>query len=131
MKRGKPLARSKPLRRGRLRKAAQPRRVTRPGPGSDPAYLAKVRKLPCCAPRISLVGPEALMHEGDVVAHHAGRKTNDSTAVALCWKHHGQWHDLNGVFKGWNKEQRRYWASAAIDDTRRIILEDSEGGVLA
>jgi|SRR6478609_1376931 len=125
MKRSTPMARSKPLRRGRLRKRALPRRLTRPGPGSDPAYLDKVRKLPCCAPRISLVGPEALFHEGDVVAHHARGKTNDRAAIALCWKHHGQWHDANGVFKHWTKDDRRTWSAAAIDDTQRIIREDA------
>jgi hypothetical protein len=113
----KPIARSGPIRK------KLPRRITRPGPGSDPAYLTEVRKLPCCAPRISLVGTEALLHDGDVVAHHAGPKTNDSTAVALCFKHHDQWHAGNGVFKGWFKSERREWADAAIDDTRRLVAE--------
>lgn len=119
LERSKPLKRSKPIRR------KLPRRVTRPGPGSDPGYLAKVRRLPCARPRISLDGHHDLDCEGDVVAHHAGPKSNDSTAVALCVKHHQQWHDGNGIFRRWRKVDRRNWAEALIDDTRRIILEDA------
>lgn len=98
----------KPLRRLTWLVAKPPRRVTRPGPGSDPAYLAKVRELPCCA-------PAALSeHRGDVVAHHAGPKSNDSTAVPLCAACHSAWHDGNGWTKGWSKEFRRAWADSAI-----------------
>lgn len=106
----------KPLRRLKWMVAKPPRRVTRPGPGSDPAHLAKVRKLPCCAPRANFIGPEELYCKGDVVAHHAGPKNNDSTAVPLCWRHHNDWHSINGngVFKGWSKESRRAWADSAI-----------------
>ena len=84
-----------------MRKKA-PRRVTRPGPGSDPAYLDAVRKLPCML---------IVDCEGEVVAHHAGPKANDSTAVPLCWKHHGEWHDANGPFKWLDKTSQRDWAS--------------------
>jgi hypothetical protein len=110
----------KPTPRRPMRKAL-PRRVTRPGPGSDPAYLAEVRKLPCCAPRGILLRQAMHDCDGPIHAHHAGPKTNDRTAVALCWKHHQAWHDANGVFKGWRKPERREWADAAIDDTRRLV----------
>lgn len=58
---------------------------------------------------------------GDVVAHHAGPKTNDSTAVPLCWKHHAAWHEGNGVFKSWSKAQRREWAENAIAETQAVL----------
>lgn len=63
-----------------------------------------------------------------MVAHHAGPKANDSTAVPLCFGHHGDWHDLsgNGVFGGFTKSDRRAWAESAIKDTRRIIREGDE-----
>lgn len=117
----------KPLKRLRWMVAKPPRRVTRPGPGSDPAYLAKVRKLDCCAPRVwvftGLTDDEE--HGGDVVAHHAGPKSNDSTAVPLCVKHHDQWHNGNGVFKGLGKDARRKWAAERIIETRARIEADS------
>jgi len=108
-----------PLRRTRIKRKA-PRRVTRPGPGSDPAYLDAVRKLPCRVFR-SWATYAPMVCEGEMHAHHAGPKKNDSTAVPLCWKHHGQWHDANGVFKDWRKEERRAWAEASIEDTRKTI----------
>jgi hypothetical protein len=64
--------------------------------------------------------------EGDVVAHHAGPKSNDSTAVPLCHKHHQQWHDANGVFKGWIKQLRRTWAAMAIDATRLAVRAETQ-----
>lgn len=112
-----------PLKRIRWMVSKPPRRVTRPGPGSDPGYLQKVRGLECARPRISLDGESDLICEGDIVAHHAGPKSNDSTAVALCVKHHQQWHDGNGIFRRWRKVDRRNFAEALIDDTRRIIRE--------
>lgn len=124
MKRGKPLERRTPIRRTRMRKAL-PRRITRPGPGSSPAYLTEARKLPCLARDLGPKGPYSC--EGDIVAHHAGPKVNDSTAVPLCAKHHQQWHDANGVFKGWGKEGRRAWAKAAIDATRLLVAAATPG----
>lgn len=109
-----------PLKRLRWMVKKAPRRITRPGPGSDPVYLAHVRNLPCRVLRV-WVNSGVRFCEGDTVAHHAGPKTNDSTAVPLCVKHHAQWHDLNGVFKGWKKADRRGWADRAIEDIRSII----------
>ena len=125
MKRGGYLERKSALRRKRPMRKALPRRVTRPGPGSDPAYLEAVRKLPCRiqaqreAAGFTTYGTCAFPSQ----AHHAGPKKNDSTAVPLCWGHHDQWHSGNGIFKGWTKADRRAWADAAIDDTRRLVAE--------
>lgn len=114
------LKRKTPMRRTRM-VAKPPRRITRPCPGSDPAYLERVRGLPCRAPAGQVIPSDYPFHSGDVVAHHAGPKVNDSTAVPLCWKHHGEWHSANGAFKGWNKYARRMWAEVAIAETRRIL----------
>jgi hypothetical protein len=108
--RSKPLSRKAPLRRSRMKRAGAPRRVTRPGPGRDEAYLEAVRKLPCF-----IASGDC---EGDVVAHHAGPKSNDSTCVPLCWKHHGNWHDARGPFVALDKQGRRMWAESAIEVTR-------------
>ena len=119
MKRGGYIERKTELRRSRMKRKPA-RRLTRPGPGSDLSYLEAVRKLPCLAP-LDISMPAASMCEGPVVAHHAGPKSNDSTGVPLCWKHHQNWHDLNGVFKGWMKSDRRLWADMAIAHTRLSV----------
>lgn len=113
----KPIARPKkarkPIRRSRMKRRL-PRRVTRPGPGSDPAYLQRVRERRCLVG--SCVDGELPSH-----AHHAGPKSNDSTAVPLCSRHHREWHDANGFFRGATKEARRAWAATAITVTRAAL----------
>ena len=105
-----------------MKRAGAPRRVTRPGPGSDPAYLEAVRKRPCMVQQFVYAQRlRDLFCGGDVVAHHAGPKINDSTAVPLCVTHHSHWHDANGAFKGWNKCERRIWAEQAIAVTRGVL----------
>lgn len=100
-----------PLKRLRWMVKKAPRRVTRPGPGSDPEYLAEVRKRRCLVG--GCVDGELPSH-----AHHAGPKSNDSTAVPMCARHHQEWHDANGFFKRATKEARRDWAATAITVTR-------------
>ena len=82
--------------------------------GDAPEYLAHVRGRRCCAPS---------SHFGSVEAHHAGarglgQRASDMTAIPLCTLHHRDWHDCNGVFRGWSKEQRRAWAEARIAETQ-------------
>ena len=109
------------LRRSPMRKGGTPKRLSRPG--SDPVYLEEVRKLPCRVRRPWGVSGSAQACSGDVVAHHAGPKSNDSTAVPLCWEHHQQWHDGTGVFDDWRKPERREWAATAIAETRTAVRE--------
>lgn len=122
-----PLKRKTELRAKRWGVSRGPSRRVRKQTEADKAYLEAVRQLPCCHPRLSLIGPDALLCQGRIHAHHAGRKPGtslkapDSTAIALCEAHHRQWHDANGVFSGWTKADRRRWADAAIDDTRRLV----------
>ena len=82
--------------------------------GDCPEFLDHVRRLPCCAPGA---------HFGRTEAHHAGARglgqwASDMTAIPMCTGHHRAWHDCNGVFRGWSKDQRREWVEARIAETR-------------
>jgi hypothetical protein len=102
------------MRRSYIRRRS-PRRIFKQTP-EEKAYLDGVRGLPCMA---RVLGD----CHGDIHAHHAGRsgvgqKAPDDTAIPLCWFHHGDWHNCNGVFSGWKREKRREWALLAIGLTR-------------
>ena len=118
------LARKTPLRRSRMKRKA-PRRVTRPGPGGDPGYLAKVRTMECVAPRRA-INAEDTACWGPMQAHHAGRKDRDTTAVPLCLRHHDHWHGAYGVFRYWNRDARRIWAEVTIESTRRLVRAETQ-----
>lgn len=58
----------------------------------SPSYLAWIRTLPCAA----------CCTDQGVQAHHHGRggtgiKADDLTAVPLCAKHHGEWHQSGAI----------------------------------
>lgn len=125
-----PIKRKTPLRTKRRVVARPPRRTKRAG--SDPAYLARVRLLPCCAPYERVVGGplrggELKVCSGRIHAHHAGRKpgtglkANDLTAIPLCAAHHMEWHSGTNTFRGWTKEQRREWSDERIAETQRQL----------
>lgn len=78
----------------------------------DTRYLNRVRGLPCCM--CGAFPP--------VEAHHRtgggmGLKANDRATMPLCTRCHKQFHDLNGRFSGWTKEQLREWQVAKIFKT--------------
>lgn len=73
--------------------------------GENPAYLAWLRKQPCCVKDCKCT---------PVQSHHctgAGMslRAHDQHAMPLCWIHHNDFHDLRGPFKWWMKEQRKLW----------------------
>lgn len=91
-----------------------PKRLSRPG--TDLAYLAKVRTLPC------FVASSACW--GRIHAHHAIHRSQggkDDVAVPLCFHHHACWHGAIGVFTGLSRMQRFAWAMKAIAVTREAI----------
>jgi hypothetical protein len=76
------------------------------------AHLTVIRSLPCCLARVEGAGPCC----GPVEAHHAKHeragaklKSPDATALPLCLRHHNDFHQLSGYFKGWRREQLRDW----------------------
>lgn len=97
------------------------RRATRPKPGQDKAYLARVRLMPCVGARLSSC-------EGHGVdPHHAGRrpgiamKAPDASAIPMCRHHHDRFHDAQYPFKDWGKERRRDWQDEQIARTQREL----------
>jgi hypothetical protein len=105
----------KPLRRTWMRKKA-PRRLSRAG--SDPAYLAWVRSRGCEAGSYQCAG---WIH-----AHHAIHRSQggrDDVAIPLCGKHHQDWHNHTGPFRGLSRLQLFAWSMAAIERTQRAYLE--------
>lgn len=110
-----PLRRRTPLRHLRTMRW----RPHRTRPDADPAYLARVRLLPCSARHL-------LGHfcAGRIEAHHAGErpgvglKAHDYTAIPLCQLAHREWHAASGPFKTWNRDRRRAWSHEQIARTQ-------------
>lgn len=76
------------------------RAVPKPVTLTSPAYLAYVRKHPCClcgAPGPS--EPHHWSHHGGVM----GSKVDDYRTVPLCTEHHRHWHD-HGTFPEMDRE---------------------------
>lgn len=116
-----PLKRHTPMKRGGRIRWKPPRRLKRPG--SDPAYLAAVRTLPCAARSI----PVATPCRGPMDPHHAGRrpgvglKCDDKDAIPMCRGHHEDVEHLTGMFRHWTKPVRLAWYDEQIALTRAAI----------
>ncbi len=61
-------------------------------PGNDPAYLALIRKLPCCVQDEECCGNIEAHHLKATGERGAGMRSSDKWAVPLCHEHH-----INGV----------------------------------
>jgi len=99
--------------------------------GEDPAYVAFVLQSPC----------RMYMHDpcdppGQRDPHHAGerglgQRAHDHTVIPLCRKHHSAWHDCNGVFRRWTKDDRRRFARKHIRRFQRLwrrhLASDTDG----
>lgn len=131
-----PLKRKTPLRTKRRMVRKAPRRLKRAG--SDPAYLERVRGLPCVLVSVLawetvpnlLIDPPFTDHErcwGSIEAHHAGKrpgvgmKCSDRETHPFCHRHHQWWTDHAGWFAGWSKYRRRKWADERIAETQRKL----------
>jgi hypothetical protein len=119
-------------RRTRLKsKRATPRRSSRV---RDEAWLAEVRRLPCCAPfayPLAMVDPWTPCR-GRVEADHAGarplgRKASDDTAIPLCQRHHRERTDYSGHFKGWDAARMREWCDWKIAETQTTVTAHLAG----
>ena len=78
----------------------------------NPKYLDFIRKKPC----LVCAGESIAHHEsGTKLSHGAmGRKSNDLTAVPLCFECHQKRHD-QGYITFWNS-----WAGIIMSDTRLL-----------
>lgn len=97
----------------------------------DPAYMTRVRRLPCCVAVLATTLPwrggldpdyGAAPCFGPVEAHHAGRrierKGHDDETIPLCHRHHGYWHSRMRPFDAVN---RRAWAEEQIRIVRVLV----------
>ena len=94
-------------------------------PQNDEARKQWCREQSCCFRDgwIWVRGDESIWDEtcrGRTEAAHEGRKPGvgmkcpDSETIPLCRRHHGDWTDHVGFFKGWTKAERREWADERI-----------------
>jgi hypothetical protein len=42
------------------------------------------------------------------------QRPDDAHAFPLCLRHHGQFHDASGPFRGWDREARRAWQDEQV-----------------
>jgi hypothetical protein len=118
-----PVKRSKPRRSERVR---------------DPAYLERVRQLPCVCAAPSSMGFDVLRAArdrvlyvwgpcaGPVEAHHAGdrplgRKCGDRDTAPMCHGHHADWTAHAGPFRNETKATRREWSRTWIARTQAAL----------
>lgn len=106
----------------------------------DPTYIRWLHAQPC-AECGSAQFVEAHHHtSGDVFAPDAPRpprttgarrgksqKASDYFAFALCAKHHRQFHDAAGQFKGWDRARRRAWQDDQVISHRARYLAEQSG----
>jgi len=100
----------------KLGKRKEPRRS---GRDRDPLYMAKVKRLPCAARRMSSC-------EGVIEADHAGprplgRKSHDHQTIPMCQKHHWQRTNYVGVFEKFMGADMRRWCDRVIEETRKAL----------
>jgi len=86
-----------------------PRRATRV---RNAAYMAWIRTQDCAAEGLSDCF-------GDIEADHAGRrgygqKSDDTTCIPLCLRHHEQRGAFSGPFRYWTQDHMRRWLSATV-----------------
>ena len=52
-------------------------------------------------------------------------KAPDCDTFPLCQKHHREFHDASGFFRGWTKQERRAWQDeAVVTTTADYLLND-------
>jgi hypothetical protein len=125
----KPLQRNMPLRRSappKRKTRLKQRRATkrRSSRIHDPAFMARVREMPCRAPHAPQgCGGRMTFDHGD---HRGlGQKCSDRRGLPLCWDHHQDRTGKTGPFAGWTKPQMRVWLDSEMAVTeQRIAAED-------
>ncbi len=104
---------------GGAREAFPLRPVPKPVTLTNPAYLAYVRKHPCClCGRSEGIEAHHWSHHGGVM----GAKVDDYRTVPLCQEHHRYWHD-HGTLPGRSRDM----SEAVFVCAQRSLL--SEWGI--
>jgi hypothetical protein len=76
-----------------------------PKPKADPAYLARVRELPCCVCEAfgeRQIGPSFSHHV--ICGRFSQRKTPDRMAISLCYDHHQGARGIHTDKSAWVQE---------------------------
>lgn len=110
------------------RRRPTPRRSSRI---RDASFMGFVHTLPCCA-----AGIGGHVCTGRIEAHHMGvrgigQKADDTTCVPLCTGAHRAWHDCNGPFAGWARDERHVFAELTIGATRAAYARSQGDGAIA
>lgn len=85
-------------------------------------YRAWLLRQPCCCQ--PCVGTVIIHHStvGETERHGKslggrrgkGQRASDAAGMPLCNRHHGNFHDLKGPFKGWEKPALRQWQNDQV-----------------
>ena len=142
------MKRTQPLKRSPMKPRTRPMRRTMPKATDDPAYLRRVRALPCAAigmvefrvPCVFTKGWTNHRCDSSVRAHHSlthrrGKlRALDRNTIPVCDRAHLSIHNpmQSGPLKGFSKAQRRDWERARVAETqaalgvgvRRVATED-------
>lgn len=115
-----------------LTRTAMKRKPRRPKPGDDKKYLAFVRKQVCCVggTRCKKASPHHAIEMGGQQERGMGLTAPDSETLALCSRHHRQFHLRQGFCKGWSDERRRVFQSDEISRLRQMWADLLELAVL-
>lgn len=99
--------RATPLRRTRMK-----RHAPKPRLDADPARLAWVRSLDCCA--CGKAGPSH-PHHRTLSGRGKGQKSADDQTMPLCFDCHRDLHSLTGRFRGFTREMLHAWQVARVE----------------
>jgi hypothetical protein len=85
-------------------------------PARDPAYLKRVRNLPCCS-----CGRQAFHAHHSTAGRGIGQKASDHESMPLCHPCHHDFHAGSGRFANWDRMKRREWQDAHAEQTRLTL----------
>jgi len=77
--------------------------------GDDETYLVWIRTHRCC---ICDAGAPSDPHHK--TGGGMGSKSSDLKVLPMCREHHTAFHDHTGLFRHWNKDDKRNWQEAMI-----------------
>lgn len=91
----------------------------------EPEYAAWIRKKPChaCESPLYVEGHHSTVgstapwerdRAGSVAVRGKSQKAHDSWLIPMCLRCHRNFHAACGMFKGWDRGQRREWQDAAV-----------------
>lgn len=127
---GKPLKRSTPLTRKRMKRGPSRRSLNRTLAAALYVRWLHTRPCACRGSTYPCEGRIEQAHSMNIDGPTGfGLKANDFDSIPLCTVHHADHDQHKGVFAGWSREARKMWMRAAI--AVEHVEYSLEGGVLA